>query len=252
MVKIDAIDIGTRRLDWAEWALFLDIDGTLLDLAPTPDVVVVPAGLPQRLQSLSDRLSGAVALISGRSLESIDDLFPGGCDAAGTHGAEWRRSGRVEIVGEQWPAELTWWVKGESRHLSGLLLEEKPCSLAFHFAANPTIESAVRTLALTAAALSPIPLKLVGGKNVFELVPAGIDKGQAIERFLGIPPYAGRIPVFIGDDLTDEDGFRTINRLGGLSAHVGSRDTSARYRLGSPEEVRQWLTRLDILIGAPS
>jgi trehalose 6-phosphate phosphatase len=245
----NGIDIRPRLLDWSAWALFLDIDGTLLDLAPAPDEVIVPAGLPQRLGSLSNRLSGAVALISGRSLESIDDLFPGGRDAAGTHGAEWRRSGLVEIAGARWPAELTRWVKGESRHLSGLLLEEKPCSLAFHFAANPTIESGVRTLALTAAALSPFPLKLVGGKNVFELVPAGIDKGQAIERFLGIPPYAGRIPVFIGDDLTDEDGFRTINRLGGLSAHVGCRDTAARYRLDSPEEVRHWLARLDSLIG---
>jgi len=249
MVKIDAIEIGTRRIDWAEWALFLDIDGTLLDLAPTPDAVVVPPGLAQRLRSLSDRLSGAVALISGRSLDSIDTLFPGCGDAAGTHGAEWRQSGRVENLGPRWPLELTRWIKHEARRIPGMLLEEKPCSLALHVTADPSLESAVKALALAAAAQSPHPLRLIRGKSVFELVPAGIDKGQAIDRFLALPPYAGRIPVFLGDDLTDEDGFRAINRAGGLSAHVGQRDTAARYRLTSPTEVRHWLARLDILIG---
>ncbi|WP_051002368.1 trehalose-phosphatase [Magnetospirillum molischianum] len=248
-MDFDVIDARPRLLDWAAWALFLDIDGTLLDLAPAPDDVVVPADLPQRLESLSRRLSGAVALISGRSLENVDRLFPGGRDVAGTHGVEWRRSGKVDIVGAPWPDELTEWIREEARHLTGLLLERKPCSLALHFAANPKIEAEVHSLAMTAAALSPIALKLVRGKNVYELVPAGTDKGKAIERFLSVPPYAGRIPVFIGDDLTDEDGFKTINRLGGLSAHVGSRATAARYRLNSPEEVRHWLARLDSLIG---
>jgi len=250
MVTDQGREIGQRAApDWSDWALFLDIDGTLLDLAPTPEAVTMPPDLLHRLDTLSRHLSGAVALISGRSLAGIDRLFPGGRDAAGLHGAEWRRSGHTNAPASSVPPGLLAALAGQAAALPGVRIEPKPGALALHFSANPAAAPELRQLARAAMAGSPVPLRLIEGKNVVELAPAGIDKGLAIERFLAHPPYQGRIPVFLGDDLTDEDGFRAVNRRGGLSAHVGGRDSAARYRLSSPAEVRRWLDRLATLTG---
>lgn len=228
----------------ADWALFLDIDGTLLDLAPRPEAVVVPPGLAPTLDSLSRHLSGALALVSGRSLAGIDDLFPGRRDAAGSHGAEWRHASRVCTLPADWLAGLLPRLGRDIALPPGLRLEPKPCALALHYPRHPAAEPQARRLAEHLAALSPARLRLLAGKQVIELLPDGIDKGRAIERFLTLPPYAGRRPVFVGDDRTDEDGFAAVNRWDGISVKVGPEPTTARHRLASPAEVRHWLAVL--------
>lgn len=234
---------------WSDaWALFLDIDGTLLDLAPTPESVRVPACLPRRLRSLADRLGGALALVSGRTLESIDRLVPGGLDAAGTHGAEWRFRGRVLSLGADGPTTLesvARTLQERAQRMPGLRLEPKPKALALHYRLAPGLEAEALTLAEQAAKTLGSAFRLQAGKQVVEILPVWAGKGEAIRRFMGRPPYAGRTPVFAGDDLTDEDGFAAVNALGGISIRVGEGDrTQARYRLGSPAEMQAWLHAL--------
>ncbi len=227
------------------WALFLDIDGTLLELAATPDGVAVPEGLPALLDRLSGRLTGALALVSGRSLAGIDRLLPGGRDAAGTHGVEWRQAGQARTLAESWPAELDAAVAAAAAQLPFLRVERKDHSIALHYRAAPDQGAAVRALAASVAGAAPRPFDLLDGKAVVEIIPAGAGKGAAIERFMANPPYAGRRPVFVGDDVTDEHGFAAVNRLGGISIHVGTNPaTAARWRLDSPVAVRAWLSTL--------
>lgn len=236
--------------DQAGWALFLDIDGTLLDLAATPEDVVIPEGLPQMLDSLARALGGAFALVSGRSLDSIDRLFPGPWDAVGCHGAEWRLGGQRFTPPPPWPDGLIAGIEAARRRLPGVMLERKSQSLALHFRAAPEQEAAVRTLAEAAIATDTQGLDLLEGKSVMEIVPAGYSKGQAIERFMRLPPYAGRRPVFAGDDVTDESGFTAVNAMGGLSIHVGdSPMTRALFRFPDTEAMRHWLNGLNTALG---
>jgi trehalose 6-phosphate phosphatase len=241
------VQMGHDRVDWA---LFLDIDCTLLDLAPTPADVVVPPTLQPLLDALTRKLNGAVALISGRSLCDIDRLFPGERDAAGSHGAEWRFNGVTSTLADRWPDELAAAVEAEARQLPGVLVERKYCSLALHFRGAPACEPAVRSLAKRAIGDSGLPLGLLEGKAVIEIVPAGIGKGVSIERFMQCPPYAGRTPVFVGDDVTDENGFVVVNKMGGFSIHVGTNpETEARFRFLAPASLRYWLSNLNRSLG---
>lgn len=234
----------------ADWALFLDIDGTLLDLAPTPDAVVMPQNLPSVLKSLARALGGALALVSGRSLDSIDTLFPGQWDAVGCHGAEWRRGGRAVIPKAPWSEEFVAGIEAAASLLPGVVLERKRLSLALHFRAAPEQEAAVRDLAEAVVGKAYPRLGLLEGKSVIEVIPAGISKGAAIERFMAVPPYAGKRPVFAGDDVTDESGFAAVNRMGGISIHVGnSALTTARFRFPDCEAMRHWLGGLNTALG---
>jgi trehalose 6-phosphate phosphatase len=234
---------------WArDWALFLDIDGTLLDLAPEPQAVQVPPGLEVRIKALALGLGGALALISGRPLSNIDRFFPAGFDAAGTHGAQWRLGGAETAPGpevEAALAEITPVLREGTDGLPGVLLERKPHAIALHYRLAPEHSARVRSLAGRAAqALGPA-FRLQEGKRVIELLPAQAGKGAAIEHFMARPPYAGRTPVFVGDDRTDEDGFAVVNALAGLSIRVGEGgQTQARFRLHSPTAVRDWLAAL--------
>lgn len=234
---------------WAhDWALFLDIDGTLLDLAPEPQAVQVPPGLVARIRALALGLDGALALVSGRPLSDIDRFFPAGFDAAGTHGAQWRLGGTETAPGpeiEAALAEITTLLREGTDALPGVLLERKPHAIALHYRLAPEHSAQVRSLAGRAAqALGPA-FRLQEGKQVVELLPAQAGKGAAIGRFMGRPPYAGRTPVFVGDDRTDEDGFALVNALAGLSIRVGDGgQTQARFRLHSPTAVRDWLAGL--------
>ncbi|MBR9973671.1 trehalose-phosphatase [Magnetospirillum sulfuroxidans] len=226
------------------WALFLDIDGTLLDLAAKPDLVVVPAELPGVLAALTAHLGGALALISGRTLSDIDWLFPGGGDAAGSHGAEWRRAGMVKASAAVGP-ELHALAAG-AETLPGILVERKPLAVALHYRDAPQLAAQVRGLAHNAVAAAPVALRVLEGKSVIEVVPANADKGAAISRFMTCPPFAGRCPVFIGDDVTDESGFSAVNRLGGRSIHVGGNiDSVASRKIASPTAVRRWLAGVE-------
>ncbi len=245
-------------------ALFLDLDGTLLDLAPRPELVQVPESLPGLLGSLARELDGALALVSGRPLGAIDALIPsvspsvcpgltlGRLDAAGTHGAEWRQGGRVETLASSDPAAvealgvLARGLRAQVENRPGLLVEDKPGALALHYRLAPEREAEALELAeRTAQALGPA-YRLQHGKQVVEVLPAAAGKGTAIRRFMAVPPYAGRTPVFAGDDLTDEDGFAAVESLHGISIRVGppGAPTRARHRLDSPAALRAWLAGL--------
>lgn len=234
---------------WArDWALFLDIDGTLLDLAPEPQAVQVPRGLDVQIRALALGLGGALALVSGRPLSDVDRFFPAGFDAAGTHGAQWRLGGTETAPGPEVEAalsEITTLLREGTDGLPGVLLERKPHAIALHYRLAPERSAQVRSLAGRAAqALGPA-FRLQAGKRVVELLPAHAGKGAAIGRFMGRPPYAGRTPVFVGDDRTDEDGFTVVNALAGLSIRVGDGgQTQAQFRLHSPTAVRHWLAGL--------
>lgn len=230
-----------------DWALFLDVDGCLLELAETPDAVIVPAGLRERLEALRARLGGALALVSGRSIATLDDLFaPSRFDAAGLHGIERRQHGRDDVAAVA-PPELDVLLKEAgrlARDHEGVVVEDKGASLALHWRQAPAAEHLLQAFALHA--LSRLPgYRLQHGKQVVELRPGHADKGDAIVAFLETPPFAGRVPVFAGDDLTDESGFIQVNARSGISILICDpaleRDSAARCGLRDPAAVRAWL-----------
>jgi trehalose 6-phosphate phosphatase len=235
------------------WALFLDVDGTLVPIAETPDAVRVGPGVPALLRRLQAGCQGALALVSGRALAQLDALFaPLMLPAAALHGQERRRAdGAVRSlpVPQAALSAMRLALAAYAAARPGLVLEDKGSSLALHYRLAPRQGGAVRRLARDLAAGQPL-LRLVTGRKVAELVPAGVDKGRAIAAFLAESPFAGRMPVFAGDDSTDEDGFAEVNRLGGLSIKVASRETSgkgrsldsaARYHVSSVAGLQAWL-----------
>jgi trehalose 6-phosphate phosphatase len=231
----------------ARWAFFLDIDGTLLDIAETPDAAEASRHEKSLVRKLHEVSGGALALVSGRSLAAIDELFaPLKIAAAGQHGVERRdASGRVHRGSYprnrlQRAAEA---VRDFAAAHDGLVFEDKGASFALHYRLAPALEEAARSVVRKAAASLGDWVEVQMGKMVIELKPAGRDKGVAIEEFLREPPFAGRAPVFIGDDITDEDGFRVVNRAGGHSIKVGEGRTVARWQVSDPAAVRAWLER---------
>jgi trehalose 6-phosphate phosphatase len=226
------------------WALFLDVDGCLLDLAAAPDAVVMPGPLPGVLTALSQRLDGALALISGRSLDDVERLFvPLQLPIAGLHGLERRNAaGDPPAL----PTPPTWDVVRQAASdviagHPGTLLEDKGAALALHWRNAP--QAASELLAFAEATLPRLPgYRLQHGNHVVELRPAAGDKGTAIVAMLDEPPFRGRTPVFVGDDVTDEAGFAVVNARDGLSVAVGDREpTCAHYALPDPAAVRAWL-----------
>ncbi|CAK0746343.1 putative trehalose-phosphate phosphatase [Gammaproteobacteria bacterium] len=227
------------------WALFLDIDGTLIDIAQTPDSVIISATLPALLSVLRQALDGALALISGRALTDIDRMFSGQFDAAGTHGIEWRHAGttipndrhRHEAITNIVPL-----IEERAYHLPGLLIEKKSQSLALHYRQNPELKPDAWSLAEYAMRELGEDFRLLAGHSVVEIIAADADKGKAIERFMAIPPYIGRIPIFAGDDVTDESGFQVINRMEGISIKIGNPPSLlAQFHISSPSELKVWL-----------
>ena len=227
-----------------DWALFLDVDGCLLELADAPDEVTVPPPLPALLDRLAQRLDGALALVSGRALASLDTLFaPVRLTAAGLHGLE-RRSDVAHVPAPPRSPALEA-VHEEARTLAhgfpGALVEDKGVALGLHWRRAPHAADTLRAFA--EAALPRLPgYRLQHGDHVVELRPADGDKGAAIRALLEEPPFRGRVPVFAGDDITDESGFAVVNALHGVSVLVGDRSPSAaHYGLPSPADVRAWL-----------
>lgn len=228
-----------------DWALFLDIDGCLLDFAERPELVVVPAGLHDDIRRLRAALDGALALVSGRSLAQIDALFPGmQLEAAGLHGLQLR----ARLAADSDPGESLedlHRIRAAAEHVvashPGAWVEDKGIALAFHWRGAPAARRALEALA--AAAVTSLPgYRLQHGNCVLELRPGGHHKGTAIERLMATAPFAGRVPVYAGDDFTDEDGFMTINSLGGLSVIVGDRrPTMARHAIADTAALREWL-----------
>jgi trehalose 6-phosphate phosphatase len=223
-------------------ALFLDFDGTLVDIAPQPEAVVVPPALIRTLTALHQYLGGALALISGRPIEQIDQfLHPMKLPVAGVHGLE-RRNAQGEItLLPAFPLDLVEQAAEQlAKEHSGLLVETKRGSVALHYRQAPQLEATCVGVMKHAVEQSP-GLTLLRGKMVVEAKPGGASKGAAIEAFMAEPPFASRTPVFVGDDITDEVGFATVQRLRGLGVKVGEGASVAWQRIASPETFRQQL-----------
>ncbi|MEK1889424.1 MAG: trehalose-phosphatase [Phyllobacterium sp.] len=235
----------------ASWALFLDVDGTLIDIAATPDGVVVPRALPEHINQLTSALNGALALVSGRSINSIDTLFvPYRFAAAGSHGAELRSelNGPVEraAVDERDLDEARRELDDLSRTWPGVIVEDKGISLAVHYRQAEAAQGEVnQRVADLLAWLGPTWTRQ-DGKMVVEIRPNGTSKGDAVARLMASHPFQGRLPITVGDDLTDEAMFAYANGVGGRSVRVGSVDnrTEAQFTVASPQSIRQWIARV--------
>jgi trehalose 6-phosphate phosphatase len=231
----------------AEWAYFFDIDGTLADIEIVPEDVRIAVEVRDTIDWLFDITGGAVALVSGRSIADIDRHYPGGRMAlSGQHGVEWRDAngmyksstvdvqalGRARVV-------LT---EAVSRH-RGLVLEDKGFSLALHYRQQPQLAAYSHRLIRAVQADIGSDFVVQRGKRVVEIKPAIADKGAAVLQLMTLPVFEKRIPVFVGDDLTDENGFAAANQLGGYSVKIGKGKTVARWRLRTITELMTWLSR---------
>jgi trehalose 6-phosphate phosphatase len=232
--------------DTQGWALFLDVDGTLLELAETPQGVHVSTNLKHLLEEVRWRLDGALALVSGRSMANLDNLFsPLKFIASGVHGCE-RRTADGHVLRPEVDAATIARVRGQLaefvRGHEGLLLEDKHYALAVHFRRAPEMQDEVyRIMNEVLLQLGP-SFALQAGKSVLELRPGAWTKGSSITAFMQEAPFIGRTPVFVGDDVTDEDAFEVVNEMNGVSIRVGQATaTRAKHRLGSVSEVLRWL-----------
>jgi trehalose 6-phosphate phosphatase len=238
----------------AQAALFIDVDGTLLELAQRPELVVVPPGLPALLQSLGRERGGALALVSGRRLADLDRLFaPWRGAAAGLHGVERRRADGSHVPGGSGPGDIAAAAALDrlrpelilaARRWPGVWLEDKGRTLALHYRDAPENSVEIGDIAAALMRGTGDCLRLIAGNMVVELQPRHYGKGGAIAAFMAEPPFRGRVPVFLGDDTTDEDGFAEINRRGGVSIRVGApaASTAASFMLPSVAAVLAWLS----------
>jgi trehalose 6-phosphate phosphatase len=237
------------RADIATLALFVDVDGTLLDIAARPDAVVVEPALRATLRALHARLGGALAPLSGRPLRDVDALLGlHDAAAAGLHGVELRAQGGgglgQAVVDERLDAARTRALEIAAA-IPGLLVEDKGAAIALHYRAVPDAEIDTRRAAIGLLDLAGADYELVQGKAVIELKPRHADKGTALAALMRIAPFIGRTPWMIGDDVTDEDAFAETNALGGVSVIVGERrPTLARYALAGPASARTWMASL--------
>ncbi len=227
-------------------ALFLDFDGTLVSIAPRPQDVRVPAWVQPALQALAQRLDGALAIVSGRPLAQLDDfLAPLRLPAAGAHGAEWRgASGRVARQLDDPPPTVVHAARVLVAAHAGLILETKPSGFSLHYRARPELEGACQEALFAALAAAPgasAVWQWLHGHCVFELKQRSVSKGLAVRALLAQAPFAGRQPVFVGDDVTDEDGIKAVQEAGGFGVRVGGGDSQARYRLADTDAVGAWL-----------
>jgi trehalose 6-phosphate phosphatase len=232
-----------------ETAILLDIDGTLLDLMPTPRQVWVPPGLANTLDHLLTRTSGALALVSGRSLNDIDLIFaPAQFPAVGGHGAEMRLTANGEAAVIHAPPmdqELKRRLAAIARLSPGILLEDKGYSLALHYRLAPHAEKAIyEAVSLIRADLPDAPIEVLPGKCVFEIKHAGFTKASGVRELMTHEPFKGRRPLFIGDDVTDESVFAIMPDFDGLSFSVGRRANGVSGHFDAPADVREFLSRL--------
>ncbi len=231
-------------------ALFLDYDGTLVGIAPTPEAALADDELRDLLAGLDRRWAGALALVSGRRVADLDRfLAPLRLTVAGAHGLEMRLRDGTELAVTGDAAAALGRARMELRALQarvpGTLVEDKGLTVAFHYRGAPVAALDAQALAAELVEGSGGSLQLLAGKMVVELLPAGRDKGRAIQDLLQTSPFAGRRPVFVGDDVTDEAGFTATNERGGMSVKVGAGDrgTAARWRLDDVAATRGWLRR---------
>jgi len=230
-----------------EWAFFFDLDGTLVEIESVPTRVEVDAELRALIESLASVTNGAVAVITGRPITDIDALFPDlRLPVAGQHGVERRSASGVVFhqAGAAGALDVArhMLLNVVSRH-AGLMLEDKGRSLALHYRQAPRLASYAHRVMHGVREAVGDEYCLQSGKRVVELKPAGRNKGIALSEFMQEPPFVGRMPLFIGDDVTDEYAFLVVNSLGGLSVKVGGGRTAARHQLPGVGAVRRWLSQ---------
>lgn len=223
-------------------AVFLDFDGTLVDLAPTPDGVRLEGGVVEALALLAERHGGALALISGRPVAQIDAMLaPLSLPVAGVHGVERRGAdGRLHVAATPDVSPVLACAQALAASHPGLLVEQKRGAVALHYRLAPQLEQ-LCLQEMTAAAQACPGIVLLHGKMVLEAKPAATDKGGAIAAFMAEAPFRQRLPVFAGDDTTDEAGFAYVQQVGGQGVKVGSGPSAAALRLASPGALRSAL-----------
>jgi trehalose 6-phosphate phosphatase len=230
-------------------AILLDVDGTILDLAPTPQAVVAPPDLCQALVRLCRRTGGALAFVSGRPLSDLDRIFaPLRLPAIGGHGAELRvAAGDAPVqsrISEIDP-ELRRRFAAIAASDPGILVEDKGYSLAVHYRLAPEKEGMIRkSVAAICADFAGDGIELLPGKSVIEIKQAGFNKGSAVRELMTLHPFRGRQPVFLGDDVTDHEVFALMPSLGGIAISVGERHPGVDYSFERPAQVRRWLEDL--------
>ncbi|MGB7404806.1 MAG: trehalose-phosphatase [Pacificimonas sp.] len=224
-------------------SLFLDFDGTLVELAPTPDAIAVPSDLARRLEALANRHDQRIAVVSGRFLADIDrHLGNAELVMIGSHGAEIRERNQMDGQNRNLslPPSAHQAADDFAARTEGILIERKPLGIGIHYRARPDLADVVEDF--TARLSKEHGLHRKRGKMVVELTTCPADKGTAVRELMARTPFRNGTPVFIGDDVTDEDGFRVVAALGGFGILVGEkRATAARYRLGDVAEVHAWL-----------
>ena len=228
-----------------EWAWFFDVDGTLVEIAASPSRIVVHDELLPLIEQLHSRTKGAVSLITGRAIRDLDQFLPlPGISIAGQHGLELRTAdGKMisNMVGQEVLIPVRDALTAAVARHPGLMAEFKGMSMALHYRRAPTLAGYAHRLVRSLQATYAPEFLILKGKRVVELRPAGMDKGEAIRRLMATEPFRGRTPVFIGDDVTDEAGFAVVNAMSGHSIKVGPGPSSARFRLRSVTQVREWL-----------
>lgn len=234
--------------DLSTHALFLDLDGTLIDIAPTPDDVTVPDGLAKLLDRLVTRIGGALAILTGRPIGDIDRLLtPLAPIAAGVHGAELRSRPQEEIVWKAAPidAKIVRAVHGVAARHVGAVVETKRASIAVHYRQVPMLAPLLDAALVRILDDGPDHLIIARGRKVLEIVPRHVSKGSALEAIMELPAFRDRRPIMIGDDVTDRSAFAAATRLGGVGLKVaGELFSQAEADFSGPAEVREWLARM--------
>lgn len=247
IVDVPASRRGFPSIDLARDALLLDIDGTIVDIAPTPDAVVVPESLKVSLGQLRKKLDGALALVTGRTLVATDELFaPLKFAAVGCHGAELctASGGKIEQIARPLsPAEKAAFAEA-AKFDPRIRVEDKHYTLAIHYRLVPELENEMFGFVNGTLQRLGADLEVVLGKAVIELKPPGVTKGTGIEHIMTAAPFAGRRPIFFGDDTTDEDAFAVLPKLKGIGVSVGRLLPGADRCVSSPKDVRNWLAQL--------
>jgi trehalose 6-phosphate phosphatase len=227
-----------------EWCLFLDVDGTLVELTDTPSQTNADAEIKTLLSDVAERLGGAVAFVSGRKIQTLDELFaPLRLPAAGLHGVE-RRKASGAMQGANFVDVQLDGARASIKLLvdayPGTSMEDKDRTIAVHFRMAPQFEGFIRQAVIDIAKPLGSNYHIQGGKMLFEIKPRGFSKAGAIKAFMHEPPFSGRLPVFVGDDLTDQDGFAMVESRGGISIGVGEL-VRGQYQLADVSAVRNWL-----------
>ena len=238
------MSMQTLPLPSLEWCLFLDVDGTLIELTDSPLETFADPELKTLLSQVTERLGGALALVSGRSIDYLDALFaPLRLPAAGLHGVVRRKASGVmhgaSFVDTQLSQARTA-VSAVIEAHPGTSVEDKGRTIAVHFRMAPEHEASVRRSLIDIAKPLGSNYHIQEGNMVLEIKPRGFTKATAIKAFMKEPPFSGRKPVFVGDDLTDQDGFRMVEDQGGISIAVGER-VRGQFCLENASDVRGWL-----------